>query len=192
MIPILDNGHGGIINGVYQTKGKRSPKWSKGVLYEGAFNRWIINGVMKELDYLGKPYFNISPEINDVPLRERVSRANKLSRKEKTYFLSVHANAGRGTGWEIFTSPGETRSDAIATKFIENFEKVMPLKPRFDLSDGDKDKEAKFTVLTDTVCPAILIECGFMDNKKDYELLWDRNFQQLIIGRIVATILELY
>ena len=33
---ILDAGHGGMINGKYQTKGKRSPVWEDGsVLYEG-------------------------------------------------------------------------------------------------------------------------------------------------------------
>ena len=40
---ILDNGHGGIINGVYQTAGKRSPIWADGTqLFEGEFNRAIM------------------------------------------------------------------------------------------------------------------------------------------------------
>ena len=34
---LLDPGHGGIIDGVYQTAGKRSPKFPDGsVLYEGS------------------------------------------------------------------------------------------------------------------------------------------------------------
>ena len=40
---ILDAGHGGLINGVYQTKGKRSPIWPDGrQLFEGVFNRQIV------------------------------------------------------------------------------------------------------------------------------------------------------
>ena len=40
MIVLLDNGHGGIINGEYQTPGKRSPVWADGSqLFEGEFNR---------------------------------------------------------------------------------------------------------------------------------------------------------
>ena len=36
---ILDNGHGGMIDGVYQTPGKRSPVWPDGTqLFEGEFN----------------------------------------------------------------------------------------------------------------------------------------------------------
>jgi N-acetylmuramoyl-L-alanine amidase len=39
---ILDAGHGGIIDGVYQTHGKRSPIWEDGSQYfEGVGNRQI-------------------------------------------------------------------------------------------------------------------------------------------------------
>ena len=38
---LFDNGHGGIIDGVYQTAGKRSPKWEDGTqLFEGEFNEY--------------------------------------------------------------------------------------------------------------------------------------------------------
>ncbi|MBK8888090.1 MAG: hypothetical protein IPN46_16750 [Saprospiraceae bacterium] len=45
---ILDNGHGGVINGKYQTTGKRSPNWDKGVLFEGMFNRWVVNRIIEK------------------------------------------------------------------------------------------------------------------------------------------------
>ena len=45
---ILDNGHGGMIDGVYQTPGKRSPVWPDGTqLFEGEFNRAIVDRLMK-------------------------------------------------------------------------------------------------------------------------------------------------
>lgn len=190
LIPILDNGHSGMINGNYLTPGKRSPNWSRGILYEGMFNRWIVNAVMKELDYLRIPYFHVSPELTDISLSERVKRANDYHRqsRNKGYLVSIHANAGRGTGWEVFTSPGQTKSDEIAEHFIDRFCPAMPIKHRKDTSDGDGDKEAQFYILTKTVCPAILIECGFMDHPKDYELLWDKDFQNIIVKSIVNSI----
>jgi len=39
LVPILDNGHGGLTRGRYQTDGKRSPNRRFGSLYEVAFNR---------------------------------------------------------------------------------------------------------------------------------------------------------
>jgi len=193
MVPILDNGHGGVIDGIYQTAGKRSPNWECGVLYEGDFNRYIIDGVIARLKLLHKPYHHVSPELTDTSLKTRVNRANKIHRKDNsTYLVSVHANAGGGTGWEIFTSVGETKSDYIATKFGEDFRIYNDLRERSDYLDGDLDKESNFYVLRKTMCPAILIECGFMDHKVDYERLWSIDFRENIIESLVQSILKLY
>lgn len=193
MIPILDSGHGRVINGLYQTPGKRSPEWEKGVLYEGMFNKWVTNRILEELDRRGVPYYYISPEHTDISLDLRVDRANKIYRDNtNTYLLSIHANAGEGTGIEGFTSPGQTKSDAIADMFLSRLERKMNMKMRYDLSDGDKDKEANFQILRYTHCPAFLLECGFMDHKKDYHNLWDRSYLSLLVDTLVETIVELY
>ncbi len=47
MIVLLDNGHGALINGKYQTLGKRKDWKDKGVIYEGEFNRAIVNGIFQ-------------------------------------------------------------------------------------------------------------------------------------------------
>ena len=187
MVPILDNGHGGVINGVYQTAGKRSPDFGCGVLYEGEFNRWIVNGVIEKLGTLNKPFYNVCPELEDISLSERVNRANKFYKDNKdSYYVSVHANAGGGTGWEIFTSVGETKSDEIAKDFCEGF--------RIHLPDHKErgHKESNFYVLRKTIMPAILVEVGFMDHKGDYNKLWDGDFRNKVIDLIVAQILKLY
>lgn len=194
MIPILNNGHGGVINGVYQTAGKRSPDWELGVLYEGEFNRAIVNGVTAILSNMCKPYYHACTELEDVSLSERVRRANKYYEEsgKNTYYVSVHANAGGGTGWEIFTSKGQTKSDPIAEVFANGFKKNLDLKPRVDMSDGDMDKEVDFYELKYTHGPAILLECGFMDHRDDYKKLWDEDFRKTIIDSMVESILSLY
>jgi N-acetylmuramoyl-L-alanine amidase len=197
MIPIFDNGHGGLINGVYQTAGKRSPAWAQGTLFEGVFNREIVNGVIERLKIKNQPYYHVSDEPSDTPLGIRVAKANRFAREIETkydtigYLLSIHANAGGGTGWEIFTTVGKTKSDAIADVFIKNF-KSLPIPHRADLSDGDGDKESNFYVLKHSACPAILIECAFMDNPTDYALLNDKDFKERLISNIYEAIIELY
>ncbi len=194
MIPILDNGHGGVIDGKYQTPGKRSPNWDCGVLYEGEFNRWIVNGVIDKLKSLNKKYYHVSPELEDISLGERVRRANKFYKESgnNAYLVSIHANAGGGTGWEIFTSIGQTSSDEIAEEFCKAFDTIEDHRGRKDYSDGDMDKESNFYVLRKTIGPAILIEVGFMDNEVDYKKLWDSSFREIIINKITNTILDLY
>lgn len=171
---LFDNGHGGVINGVYQTKGKRSPEYDEGVLFEGEFNRGIVNRLVNMCEVAGIPYVNVAATNRDIGLDNRVDFANTL---EKDYgdcvYISIHANAGGGTGYEVFTSPGPTRSDDYAEIIIEKFGQTLPeLRLRSDKSDGDHDKEAKFYVLTQTRMPSVLVECAFMDTKSpDYLLL---------------------
>jgi len=194
MTPIFDNGHGGIIAGIYQTPGKRSPNWDRGVLFEGSFNRWVVNRLIEKLDRAGLTYYHASPELTDVSLNERVKRANEIHQKDKkVYFISIHANAGGGVGIEGFTSPGQTRSDEICEKFLVNLKKDFEgvQKLRSDLSDGDHDKEEKFQVLTKTNCSAILLECGFMDNPIDYEKLWSEDYLEKLVDSLFETIVEL-
>lgn len=193
MKPILDCGHGGVINGVYQTGGKRSPNWSKGVLYEGMFNRWVVNRIIERLDRLKIPYYHISPELKDTSLEVRSNRCNKIMRSDSdTYLLSIHANAGGGLGIEGFTTEGITGSDKVAELFLSNLQEDLPTKFRFDLSDGDKDKESNFWMLRKPIGKAFLLECGFMDNKKDYFNLWDEDYISKLVDSCVRTIKELY
>lgn len=198
MTILLDNGHGGIINGKYQTAGKRSPVWSnKEQLFEGEFNRAIVNGIIEKLTALNIPYVNIAPEYRDVSLKTRVNRANEYN-AEKSFYLSIHANAGGGKGSEIYTSPGKTKSDKIATIFGEEYQKEFPNKHlRTDYSDGDLDKEAKFYVLRKTKMPAVLTENFFMDNEDECKnILLSKTGRERIINwhveGILRVIKELY
>ncbi len=166
---LLDNGHGGVIDGLYQTEGKRSPRWDDGsVLYEGEFNRSIVNRLTEMLTRDRINYVNIAPEQEDTSLNERVKRANNYHNQSSCIYVSIHANAGGGRGYEVYTSPGETNSDKVATVFYQAFENEFPdVRMRSDKSDGDVDKEANFYVLKNTNMPAILTENFFMDNKKE-------------------------
>ncbi len=191
---ILDNGHGGLINGVYQTAGKRSPMYSKGVLFEGMFNRCVINRIKEELDRLSIPYYHISPEDRDVSLGARVTRSNNIFRDNNdTWILSIHANAGGGKGVEGFTTVGDTGSDPIGEVILTNLEKdLRGQRMRFDKSDGDKDKEFNYYILRKPKMSAFLLECGFMDNISDYNNLWDRDYLDVLVKSLVKSIVHVY
>lgn len=191
MIPIFDNGHGGVIDGVYQTSGKRSPDWAQGTLFEGVFNREIVRRIIEKLDALGMPYGYVSPEDEDISLEKRVVRANQYYHlhKKQAYLFSVHANAGEGTGWEIFTSVGLTKSDKVAEIFAKYLQ-ALPILHRRETEEPDK--EANFYILSKSHCPAVLLECAFMDSPKDYAYLWSPVFKQQIVDLCYAAIMELY
>nr|DAP77331.1 MAG TPA: Cell wall hydrolase autolysin [Caudoviricetes sp.] len=187
-IVLLDNGHG------KETAGKRSPIWSDGSqLFEWEFNRDIVRRIAEKLQADGIPYRVLVPEENDISLTERARRANEYAKEfnGKAYVLSIHANAGGGTGWEVYTSPGQTPSDAIATVFFEEAgREFVPdgWRMRSDYSDGDPDKEANFAILTKTTCPAILTENFFMDTEKDCRFIMSEDGRERIANMHVAAI----
>lgn len=192
MIVLLDNGHGGLINGEYQTPGKRSPLWDDGTqLFEGEFNRAIVARIIESLTSLKIPYINIAPESRDIKLSTRIKRANDIQ-DNSCFYLSIHSNAGGGSGFEVFTSPGETTSDKIATIFGEEYKLTFPdRKLRTDISDGDLDKESSFAVIKKTRMPAVLTENFFMDNEEECkEILMSKHGRDLIAEFHVNAILR--
>jgi len=182
---LLDPGHGGVENGIYTTAPNYDPNnpntWHKmhihdGVpIYEGEFNRKVVEAIVWMLRDTGINTTLLVPECQDISLMERVRRANSLYRKDNTcVYVSVHGNAfnGRAEGFEVFTSKGETKSDPIAEIFAEEMEKMFPKEVmRWDLTDGDKDKEANFFVLKNTWMPAILTENFFFDQPEQAKIM---------------------
>ena len=178
--------------------GKNSPDCE---FKEAVFSRLMVNDLVPIMqsygfnvlvDYLGltpdnvniKAYPNYWKDQQRAELNFRVKKVNdicKLHGTDNVIYVSLHVNAAgnkgewmKGRGWEIFTSPGKTRSDILATcmwNAASNYLKEVPTTIRADWSDGDPDKEANYFVLTKTKCPAVLIENLFMDNKDDLNIL---------------------
>jgi N-acetylmuramoyl-L-alanine amidase len=179
---ILDNGHGGIIDGVYQTSGKRSPQWEDGTqLFEGEFNRAVVKRIIKLCEGAGIECINLVDTEEDLSLRWRTDKANDIYRErkqtdgKKCIYVSVHANGFNkesAHGWSVYTTVGETKSDKIAQVLHEKAKAEFPThKMRMDNRDGDADKEANFWVLRKVVMPSILSENFFMTNREESRLL---------------------
>lgn len=172
---ILDNGHGD------NTPGKRSPVWSDGKqLFEWAYNRVIVKYIKDYLKLMCISYVDIVTENDDVPLFERINRANFIYKEQRgnydlIYLVSIHGNAAdnpKAKGIEVFTSAGKTMADPIAQIFFNELKNVG-WRMRPDIQDGDDDKEAAFKILTDTKMPAILTENGFYTNEEECRKMMD-------------------
>ena len=115
---VLDSGHAGMSQNVYGTPGKRSPIWDDGqVLYEGECNRQIKARVMELMRFQDMPYYDCCPEQTDISLAERVNRANKI---DNSLFVSLHSNAGGGTGCEVFISENCSKKSEQMAKNVED------------------------------------------------------------------------
>ena len=165
------------------TPGKRSPD---GKFREYVYSRKVCKAVQEELlsrgvdcviDYLDDdmPGLNSSQE-----LVKRVQIVNAIAKKTDSLYVSIHVNASaakgqdKATGFSIYTSPGETKSDVLATYIFDAAAELLkPTGKKFrkDTSDGDPDFEENFYVLRKTICPAVLTENFFQNSKEDVEWL---------------------
>lgn len=184
---LIDAGHGGMIKGTYTTAPNKMFKHINGeIAYEGVINRTLKNYLIEINKALGLSYVDVSASEEDLSLTSRVKYANLLHAEYKNcVYLSLHSNAGKGTGYEIFTSPGEDESDKHATLLMDKISKAFPVfKVRHDYTDGDIDKEALFYVLTATKCPSILFENLFFDNFLDFKYLSTPDYHKKLAGVI--------
>lgn len=204
LVPILDAGHGGIIDGQYVTSGKQYHFTDGTVIYEGEVNRQIGKLLAAMLREAGIPYHEQTLSSNeDISRPDRIAYANGLFAEHKNvYFLSIHSNAASGSssgegskahGFEIFTSRGETRSDDLAEIAYHWYKKSFPDRRfRKDMTDGDHDKEKDYDVLKKTACPAFLVENLFYDNLEEARYLLSDEGQQAIASCLFEIVKEIY
>jgi N-acetylmuramoyl-L-alanine amidase len=191
MIILIDNGHG------EDTAGKCSPD---GRLREYRFAREIAKEVVSRLRAEGYDARRVVTEERDISLSERARRINEICGRygrDNVCLVSIHSNAAGSDGkwhfaggWSGWTSPGKTKGDELAEclydaaeeclkSYCENFERLKKeckytsaqKAIRTDMTDGDRDYEAKFYMLTKTKCAACLTENMFQDTSADVDYL---------------------
>lgn len=168
---------------------KQSPD---GRLKEYVYCREIVAEVVKRLRAQGYDAENTVPEKGDISLGERCDRVNAVCDRlgaKNVLFISIHCNAAgcgpwmTARGWEAWTSKGQTMGDRLADCLYDAAQKYLPAGTpiRTDLTDGDRDKEADFTVLHRTKCAACLTENLFQDNREDVAYLLSPEGREAIV-----------
>ena len=194
---LLDPGHGGLIDGVYQTAGKRSPHFADGsVLYEGVFNRDVVGRIIKLCQDADIDTINLVDTNEDMSLRHRVTKANLFNKENRnSIYVSVHANAF-GNGKDFNSAKGVCIFHHYRSK---NGKKLAEtLRPHLAALTGMNDRGvranetwANFYVLRKTHMPAVLSENGFMTNLEDASALMCPNMRQRIAEAHFMMIMEI-
>ena len=209
MIVILGTVHLGT------TPGKRS---TDGKFRECEYSREIVKMIKEDLEKKGVTvvidYEPLEPNAKmkgttakqeqSKELTWRANFVNNLCSKYGTsncIYVSVHVNAAgadgqwkNARGWCVYTSPGKTKSDTLATLLYNEANTILPPNSKYyvrsDFSDSDPDYEANFYVLTNTKCPAVLTENLFQDNKNDVAFLTSPEGKKKIVDTHVNGIMN--
>lgn len=178
MIVCIDCGHG------LTTKGKQCLDGTK---------EWVLNSRIGEYveDLLTERGITVVRSDDrtgktDVPLSTRVKKANEIA----DYFISIQHNAGikggHGGGIVVFWYSGNPERERQARALYNRAVGITGLK-------GNRSKpvvKKAFYVLRKTKCPALLIECGFMDSVRDLPIIKTEDFAWGIAHAITEFVLN--
>lgn len=114
-------------------------------------------------------------------LNDEIKECNKF---KPNYAVEIHNNAGGGDGCEIFHYSKGGTSKTLAQNILNEIVKIgqnsRGLKTKLDKNGKDY-----FGWIRETNAPAVLVECAFVDNKKDVAII-DTAAEQKKMGVAIA------
>ena len=173
----IDAGHG------LYTSGKQTASNLGTVYKEWSLNDKVVRKIISGLaNYNGVEVHRIDDPTGktDVPLNTRVNKSNSL---KADIHISIHHNAGGGTGTEVYWHTYGTAADKKLAGIVA---------PKLASKTGMRNrgvKQAQFAVLG-CKATAILCEGGFMDTANDYRLIISDSGQQAYADAVVEALVE--
>lgn len=180
---LVDCGHG------IGTLGKRSPDGRlREYLYVREIGAKVVEYFQTLTDY-NIPVHLIVPEETDIPLKQRVERVNNIVNSypsDQCLLLSIHVNAaGMGKewmsarGWSVFVSKNSSYNSKVLANNFYDAAKELGAKIRVPLPT-QKYWESNLYILKHTLCPAVLTENFFQDNREDVDMLLSPKGRNLV------------
>lgn len=123
---------------------------------------------------------NVSEESVSASLSRRAEIANRAG---ADLFISIHCNAGGGTGTETYYCTGSPDGKVFA-KFVQD-----GMVDAIGLTDRGV-KSARYAVLRNTNMTAILVETGFIDSANDSVYLASNKYREIYAEGIAKGICD--
>lgn len=133
-------------------------------------------GVQNNLDLSGK-----IAQIEDISRRYELTTDNSI-------LISIHVNAGGGTGvesWYYTGEEGRKLGNHIGAE-MGHFTKLIYRGVKMDVFN----RWGSLRILRETTPLAILVECGFIDTVRDHKILTDPTLDDNFAKGIVKGIME--
>ena len=150
-----------------------------GLLKESVENRPVGNKVIEKLRILGHTVIDCSCDYSKDRDEQLAAIVKKANAQKLDLFLSLHLNAGGGTGAEVYTT-NTSGAKSEAKRLIETYCKRTGFRNR-----GHKFSE--LYVLRHTNAPAMLLEMCFVDTESDFKR-WNNLGVETIANVIVEGI----
>ena len=144
-------------------------------------NLVIALACAEELDRHGVSVLMSRTKDDSEGLTEKVNECNAFNPK---LALDIHNNAGGGDGAEVFHHHGGGTGKTLANNILAEVVKIGQNSRGAKIKKNSSGKDA-FVFIRNTVAPAVIVECAFLDNKKDLQII-DTAAEQKAMGVAIA------
>ena len=179
---VLDAGHGGLDNGACVNG-----------VSEAVINLQIVKVLAQELQNRGcavsltrvdSESLN-SPYANNKKVADMAKRREKIQELNPDLVISIHQNtfpSSSVSGLQCFYANETAGSQDYATAIQNQFNQS-------ELPFNKKPKPTDFNLVEHSPCPAVLIECGFLTNPDECQLLQSPTYQQILAYHIATAVI---
>lgn len=115
------------------------------------------------------------------PLSEEIRECNAYA---PDLAVSIHCNAGGGDGAEVFHHHGGGKGKTLAENILSEIVKVGQNSRGAKVRKNSQGKDY-YGFIRETSCPAVIVECAFVDNASDLKILATESDRQKV-GRAIA------
>lgn len=180
---VLDAGHGGLDNGACVNG-----------VSEAVINLQIVKVLAQELQNRGcavsltrvdSESLN-SPYANNKKVADMAKRREKIQELNPDLVISIHQNtfpSSSVSGLQCFYANETACSQDYATAIQNQFNQS-------ELPFNKKPKPTDFNLVEHSPCPAVLIECGFLTNPDECQLLQSPTYQQILAYHIATAVIK--
>lgn len=189
-IVIIDAGHGGIDGGAVSKSGTSEKdinlsisKMLKGYLESSGYTCIMIRETDEGLYEKGE---GINYQKND----DLKKRKDMIKAEDEGMFVSIHLNSfpqSQYYGAQVFYHHNSEESKKLAKCVQDSLINLV------DKSNTREEKSSNsYYLLRDNKIPSIIVECGFLSNQREAELLKDEEYQNKIAFAVFAGIERYY
>ena len=128
-------------------------------------------------------------KIREIKREDLKNRRDILNSGDGDIFLSIHMNNfddSKYSGAQVFYDGNNPDSKELAM-IVQNYLKVFVDKTN---TREAKDAKNSIFIMRNSKTPCVLIECGFLSNKKELEKLMDEKYQKDLSYAIFCAVTE--
>lgn len=134
---------------------------------------------------------NSNAQISERKKSDMQNRLKLIENNSSSVYISIHLNkftTSAASGTQVFYSANNKKSKVLAQKIQSSIIEMLQKDNDRVIKPGGNNSY----LLKKATIPAVIVECGFLSNKRELELLKSDEYQTKISFAIASGILEYY